>query len=470
MRRAVLAHPADLEGFRHALRALVADDVPPGEVLWEVEGREGLALAEPVAAAAAAPLAVPRRFAELAEKVVCHSDPARFALLHEAALRLRKVRTLLDDRADPLTDRLLALEKAVGRDIHKMRAFVRFRELDDAEGPHFVAWFEPEHHILRANCGFFIRRFANQRWTILTPEASAHWDGAALHILPGATRADAPADDPLEAIWTGYYRAIFNPARLKPAAMASEMPRKYWRNLPEAAAIPDLIASAPARTAAMLAASDGSALGGKAAEAARRPGPSASPALAALAQAASACTRCPLHAPATRTVFGEGPADARLMLVGEQPGDQEDLAGRPFVGPAGQLLDQCLAEAGVDRDRTYVTNAVKHFRFERRGRRRIHQSPDSSHIEACRWWLDQELALVRPALVVMLGASAGRALLGRAVTVGRERGRPLPLPGGTTGFLTVHPSYLLRIESPDDAATERARFVADLRGAQALAA
>jgi DNA polymerase len=454
MRRAVLAHPADLEGFRHALRALVAEGVPPGEVLWEVDGSEGLALAEPVAdppAAAAAPLAVPRRFAELAGKVVCHRDPARFALLHEAALRLRGNRNLLEDRADPLTDRLLALEKSVGRDMHKMRAFVRFREIRDHAGPHFIAWFEPEHHILRASCGFFIRRFANQRWTILTPEASAHWDGATLHSLPGATSADAPTDDPLEAIWTSYYRAIFNPARLKPAAMASEMPRKYWRNLPEAAAIPELVATASARTAAMLEASQPTDL-------------------AVLAAAASACTRCPLHAPATQTVFGEGPAGARLMLVGEQPGDQEDLQGRPFVGPAGQLLDQCLAEAGIDRARCYVTNAVKHFRFEPRGRRRIHQSPDSSHIEACRRWLDQELLLVRPALVVMLGASAGRALLGRAVTVGRERGRPLPLPGGKTGFLTVHPSYLLRIDSPETAAAERARFVADLRAAQALAA
>lgn len=450
MRRAVLAHPADLDGFRHALRALVAEEVPPAAVLWEVAGEGGLPLAAPVETPAAPPLAVPRRFAELAETVICHRDPARFALLHEAALRLRANRRLLDDRADPLTDRLLALEKAVGRDLHKMRAFVRFREVADEDGRHLIAWFEPEHHILRANCGFFIRRFANQRWTILTPEASAHWDGARLHILPGASKADAPADDPLEAIWISYYRSIFNPARLKPAAMASEMPKKYWRNLPEAAAIPALVASASARTSAML-------------EAGRPTDP------AGLAAAAASCTRCPLHGPATRTVFGEGPADARLMLVGEQPGDQEDRAGRPFVGPAGQLLDQCLEDAGIDRAACYVTNAVKHFRFEARGRRRIHQSPDASHIEACRWWLDQELALVRPALVVMLGASAGRALLGRPVTVGRERGRPIPLAEGRTGLLTVHPSYLLRIDSPEAAAAERARFVADLRAARALA-
>jgi DNA polymerase len=158
------------------------------------------------------------------------------------------------------------------------------------------------------------------------------------------------------------------------------------------------------------------------------------------------------------------------MIVGEQPGDQEDLAGRPFVGPAGQLLDQCLAEAGIDRSRAYVTNAVKHFKYQLRGKRRIHASPNAAEIQACRWWLDQERALLKPGLVLMLGASAGRALLDRAVTVGRERGRPISLPDGAAGFLTVHPSYLLRIENPATQRAERQRFVDELRAAAALAA
>ncbi|MFN3592585.1 MAG: UdgX family uracil-DNA binding protein, partial [Thermaurantiacus sp.] len=226
--------------------------------------------------------------------------------------------------------------------------------------------------------------------------------------------------------------------------------KKYWANLPEAALIPELVREAPARVEAMIAA-------GRA------------PTLERLRESAATCTLCPLHAPATQAVFGEGPADARLMIVGEQPGDQEDREGRPFVGPAGQLLDQCLVEAGIDRARAYVTNAVKHFKFELRGRRRIHQSPAAAEIETCRWWLDRELELVQPRLVLMLGASAGRALLGRPVTVGRERGRPMALADGTPAFLTVHPSYLLRIENPSAAETERARFLADLRAAQALA-
>ena len=451
MERAVLAHASDFDGFRLAARGLVARGVPPGAVIWEVAPGEGLPLAEAGAAGEeAAPLRVPKRFAELAAQVICHRDPARFALLHEALLGLRQDRALLDDRAHPLVDRLETMAKAVGRDMHKMRAFVRFREMADEAGAHFVAFFEPAHHILRANCGFFIQRFASQRWTILTPDESAHWDGSALNILPGATRADAPDSDPLEAAWKTYYASTFNPARLKTRAMRSEMPKKYWANLPEAALIGALVQEAPARLEAMLAA-------GRA------------PTLARLRETARECMLCPLHGPATQTVFGEGPEDAALMIVGEQPGDQEDRAGRPFVGPAGRLLDQCLAEAGIDRARAYVTNAVKHFKFVGTGRRRIHQSPSPAEIETCRWWLDQERSLVRPRLVLMLGASAARALLGRPVTVARERGRMLRLPDGAAAFLTVHPSYLLRIEAEAAAAAERARFVADLRAAQALA-
>ena len=175
------------------------------------------------------------------------------------------------------------------------------------------------------------------------------------------------------------------------------------------------------------------------------------------------CTRCPLHRDATRTVFGEGPLDAPLVFIGEQPGDQEDLAGRPFVGPAGQLFDQALAQAGIDRASAYVTNAVKHFKFARQGKRRLHQSPDAGEIQACRWWLDQEIALVRPRIIVALGASAARAMLGKAVTISRTRGTAISLEGGAEGWVTVHPSYLLRLPDAARRAEEHARFVSDLR-------
>lgn len=178
---------------------------------------------------------------------------------------------------------------------------------------------------------------------------------------------------------------------------------------------------------------------------------------------AADCHACPLWKSATRTVFGEGPAGARVMVVGEQPGDKEDLAGRPFVGPAGQLFDRALAEAGVDRRRVYVTNAVKHFKFEPRGKRRLHKTPDTPEIDACRWWLAQELRVVRPRLVVALGGTAVRALFGRAMPIGRNRGRDLALPDGTPAAVTVHPSYLLRLPDADSRIREYGRFVADLR-------
>jgi len=183
----------------------------------------------------------------------------------------------------------------------------------------------------------------------------------------------------------------------------------------------------------------------------------------ALREEAMGCTRCHLFKHATQTVFGEGSVDAAMMLVGEQPGDQEDLAGRPFVGPAGRILDEALAAAGIDRAKTYVTNAVKHFKFEQRGKRRLHSKPDAGEIEACRWWIDQERDIVKPKVTVALGATAARSLFGKVMTIGKERGRVLELPGGGVAIITVHPSYLLRIRDADDVAQERARFVDDLK-------
>ena len=198
------------------------------------------------------------------------------------------------------------------------------------------------------------------------------------------------------------------------------------------------------------------------------PAPALPPALAEAAAEAAGCRRCPLWAHATQAVFGEGPARAAMMLVGEQPGDQEDIQGRPFVGPAGQVLDRALREAGVRRSTVYVTNAVKHFKYVPRGKRRIHQKPDGGEIAACRFWLDIELAEIKPLVTVALGATAARAVLGRAVTIGRERGRPIPLLGQGSAMVTVHPSYLLRLPDEEAKRREYAAFVADLRQAAAL--
>ncbi|HEX4160536.1 MAG TPA: UdgX family uracil-DNA binding protein [Rhizomicrobium sp.] len=183
---------------------------------------------------------------------------------------------------------------------------------------------------------------------------------------------------------------------------------------------------------------------------------------AAAREAAMGCRACGLWLPATQTVFGEGPVDAPLMLVGEQPGDKEDLAGKPFVGPAGGILDRGLAEAGIARDKAYVTNAVKHFKFARRGKIRLHQKPDTAEIKACNQWLARERSIIRPALVIALGATAARAVFGKPMTIGRSRGRVFDLDAGAKALITVHPSYLLRIEDADKD-REFALFVADLK-------
>jgi uracil-DNA glycosylase len=191
--------------------------------------------------------------------------------------------------------------------------------------------------------------------------------------------------------------------------------------------------------------------------------------LKALAAAEADCTRCPLYKNATQAVPGEGPGHAAFMLVGEQPGDKEDLAGKPFVGPAGHLLDQALADAGIERDETYITNAVKHFKHEMRGKRRLHKRPNNYEIERCKIWLDNERSLVKPATVIALGVTAARSLTGKTVTISKLRKTPLTLADGTMLVVTVHPSALLRIEDEADKHAAYRDFVADLKAARRAA-
>ena len=471
MRSVVLAHQVDWDGFRAAARGLALDGVAPEQVVWSVAEPDDLFAALDDGAPRAPPsgaFTLPRALVDLAQTVIQARDAERFALLYALIIRAHHgERHLLDQFTDPAVARANRLAQSVRRDTHKMRAFVRFREVGQGEGTRYVAWFEPGHFIVEANAAFFVRRFATMIWSILTPYRSVHWDGAALSFAAGADARDLPDDDHLAEYWQAYFASIFNPARLKVGAMTSEMPKKYWRNLPEAAAIPELIRTAQSRADSMVeqpVISPPKPTG----RSFRSPAPAAGSRLAQAAAEAAGCRRCPLWEPATQTVFGEGPPDARILFVGEQPGDQEDLAGRPFVGPAGQLFDRAMAEAGLDRAAVYVTNAVKHFKFEPRGKRRIHAKPDTAEIVACAPWLAIERVEVKPRLTVLMGATAARAVLGRTVTITRERGKPMTLGDGT-GLVTVHPSYLLRLPDEASKAREYAAFVADLQLAGQIA-
>ena len=460
----------DFAEWRGKARQLLLAGVRPEQVIWRGPGEEnGLFEAgdSMLPSGEGSVGSVPPAFIELGQLAICNNDPERFALLYRFLWRLLQDRGLMTAASDPDLLRLTGLASAVRRDSHKMKAFVRFKAvIDDSGLERFAAWFEPEHFILERTAPFFERRFAGMIWAIITPYRSAFWDGQELLFGPGGQKSDVPEDDAVEGDWKTYFASIFNPARLKVGAMKGEMPMKYWRNLPEAELIAPLIRGAREAEREMIERVSSQ----PPARHLRRP--TEAPAVqdgerevASLAEARAAvqeCRRCPLFEFATQAVFGEGPEAADVMFVGEQPGDQEDLAGQPFVGPAGKVLDAAIEKVGIDREQVYVTNAVKHFKFEPRGKRRIHQKPNGGEVEACRFWLNLERAFVKPKVIVALGATAASSLLGKAATISRLRGAPITMDDGTVLFVTNHPSYLLRIPERARQEEERAKFEADL--------
>ena len=470
MHHIILDHETDFDGWRQSARTLALDGVKPEDVMWSVKGDEQLFASTDTAALSPPPtetFSVSAKFVELAKIAILHRDRERFALLYRLLWRLRGDHDLLDIATDPDVIRITAMAKAVRHDEHKMHAFVRFREIGREREAHYVAWFEPEHHIVELAAPFFARRFADMPWSILTPDLCAHWDGFAISFTPGVSKAEAPTSDRLEETWRRYYATIFNPARLKVKAMQTEMPKRYWRNLPEASLIKPLIAGAARATDAMIAkaASEPHKVQKRLEEPMRRK--TAADELETLRQEAAGCRACPLWKDATQTVFGEGPKRAPIMLVGEQPGDKEDLAGKPFVGPAGQMLDRALVEAGIDRKLVYVTNAVKHFKFVPRGKIRLHQKPSTPEIRACRPWYERERAAIGPVLVVAMGATAAQSVLGKATPINKNRGHLIDLDEKAKALVTVHPSYLLRLPDEDAKVREYERFVSDLKMAAA---
>ena len=488
-----LGSETDVAGFRSAARRLLAHHIEPQRVNWQISGAaEGdlfASIPTPLTTIPAdlarehAPLRLPAAIVALFERAALHRDPQRHPLLYRWLWRLARDHGLCSDPLDPDRMQVELLARAVRRDMHKMTAFVRFRPLQGKSTAEttvaHMAWFEPQHHIVEATAPFFVRRFAQMPWAILTPECSARWDGRQLAFGPGARREDAPPADADERLWLTYYESIFNPARLKLAMMQKEMPRRYWNNLPEAALITSLAAQSAERSGRMIEQGASSPVRRRpAASLALRldhrvevhsPAGSDAPAtLAALGEALQRCRACPIGHAATQAVGGEGAPRAKLMLVGEQPGDQEDLHGRPFVGPAGQLLDRALAQLGWPRKALYLTNAVKHFKFELRGKRRMHKTAAQQEAAACLQWLEHEIALVAPQAVVALGVTAARALLGHTVNIASMRGQWVTRADGLRVLVVGHPSALLRIDRAEFDASFAA-WLNDLRQAACFA-
>ncbi|MEO0412136.1 MAG: UdgX family uracil-DNA binding protein [Pseudomonadota bacterium] len=465
-----LDYPADFEGWRRGARQALMDGLLLEDIEFRVKGDAPTLFMHQERGppqAAQTTLRVPKEFPQLAKRAICHCDPERFRLLYALLERLQGERALLGNRADPLVHRVNVLAKEVGRDKHKMTAFVRFRLVEGSQPEHYVAWFEPSHYTLDYTAPFFMRRFTGMHWSIFTPYRSAHWDGAVLSFGAGASKQDVPEDDKLEDYWRTYYAHIFNPARVKLKAMQAEMPKKYWKNLPEAGLIQTLTHESEARTRTMLANAPTLPVVREAAAPAEMPENMTS--LHGVRQGLEQCEACELCHGATQVVPGEGLGRAAIMLVGEQPGDQEDLEGRPFVGPAGDVLSRALQEAGLERGGLYITNAVKHFKYTMRGKRRLHQRPEMAEIDACRWWLMQEISLVKPLVIVALGATAHRALTGQSPIISKARLGLAALELGPQLQTSYHPSAILRARDEAEGTSMFAMLVDDLRTASSAA-
>lgn len=482
--------------WRVKARELLENGVAPRDLLWsdQSSGQEELfgEAGSPSLRVRESNLTVPKAFFPFAETVACHSTENRWALLYRLLWRLTRgnERQLLFVSTDDDVRRASYLAKEVRRDCHKMRAFVRFRKVGESEKgrEQFVSWFEPMHHIVRHNAPFFKKRFTGMDWSILTPDECAHWDGEKLSFSEGVSAQEAPDGDALEELWKSYYKSIFNPARLKLKAMQAEMPVKYWKNLPEAPLIQKLTIDASIRRDEMIEKESteptrapknlylqrlhhqNSATMVRESDAVAMPDT-----LEEMQDLASCCRACPLWDRATQTVFGEGNPRAQLMIVGEQPGDQEDLAGRPFVGPAGRILNEALGELGVKRDDIYITNAVKHFKWKpagamkgARGPRRLHDKANRAEMKACRPWLLGEIARVKPKVILTMGNTAAESVIRPGFRILKERGEVIG-PGEIAFdgrlFATVHPSFLLRIRDQEEKSAAMQEWVRDLKQA-----
>lgn len=434
----------DFESWRAVARQLIAERVSPGEVrlldcdqdsaLWTAEFANGRS---PLVTNT---IMVPRHFIDLGRYVARHLNPQRWQLLYSALWRLQQDRDLFKLESDNEIGTLRLMEQQVRRDVNRMQESMRFQRIERERKEYLVAWHRPDYPIVELAAPFFAERFSAMRWSILTPYRSAYWEPAAkkLQFGKGVPRFTPPQTDELEELWLRASRSVFDPVHA--SAKATPIPPVVVQGISEAEFAPPLFKKAPERVQQPIAQTQYSS-----SAALFLPNNTELP---VLKEAVQRCQGCELHRCATQAVFGLGPVSARIVLVGEQPGNDEDLAGKPFVGPAGKLLDRALAEAGIERESVYITNAVKHFKFERRGIKRIHRTPEMKEITACRPWLEAELKAVKPEIIVCMGATAMKSLLNLQNMLMKHRGQIFRSPYAEKVIVTVHPSAILRVKDP----------------------
>lgn len=445
--------------WREKARQLLLADVEPNDVSWRI-GDDAVDLLGSLEEHTIPPprlqtVNIPKEFIEQAKRVSFFRDASTWSLLYRMAYRLTHgernlLEMAIDDDVIDFGQRL----KAVSRDRHKMTAFVRFREMQVDGRSLFVAWHQPDHKIFRLAADFFRDRFQAMNWIIFSNDESVSWIDQELEFGPGCPQNAIKVGDDLEDLWKTYYSSIFNPARIKVKAMKKEMPTRHWKTLPESLLIQDLLDEAPERLLKFQENVPTSA---------KDFIPKEAKTLSDLKAALPKCAACGICAHATAPVFGEGPEDAQIVFIGEQPGDEEDKAGKPFIGPAGQLLESSMDQVGLDRRDIYITNAVKGFKFNPKFGRREHRGASSGEISTCKPWLKAELSVIQPKILVCLGRSAAQSVLGKMIKMDEVRGKFFSTPYAEKTIIIPHPSSILRTADPRQREEAQRRFIAELK-------
>lgn len=450
--------------WRAVARTLLMENVCPDDVEWRESAASATVFGTidrpppgSVDPNAPKPPKIAGTFLRMLETAACYRAPDRWPFLYKALWRWTQGDRAVASAEDADGYRLHRMIEVVEEEESKMQKVLRFRHRDSSLGPpEFISWFEPVHDLLEHAAMNFASRMGNATWMIATPHGAAFWDGAFLHVdrmsepeekpadfgeVSGGMNGEAVSGDAIEALWLAYYESTFTAARENAAEMTSHMKMHYWKNPPDARIDPTLISRAdpysrrdprPRNVPADMDVAINTEL-----EPLNGTVLTAPPSL-------DACKRCSLWRNATQAVAGAGPANARVMLVGEQPGDEEDREGKPFVGPSGKLLDDAIAEASLKRESLWLTNAVKHFKWESNGDERQQATPTQREREACRYWLEEEMTRIAPKVVVVLGATALKVLTGHRTALSEYLGKTIEHKGRII-VPTYHTSYLLRL-------------------------